>query len=1016
MDELATGLVTSLCDSAELETSLRVRTRKIVEKILTKPGSYVEDATIKSMLSIICSTIEQLRNAVLERAGASEARQHGQLRAALVLGDLLLCLDAWVETQDPRETARNLLTSPSYKGVMTAISELVSLYTGIDAPHATPHDWVRRAQESELSEYAGSLYFHILEDCPDDERERIEAEENLGMQDHLLDIHVPVPALVNATEASVTLLPERQELHEMLLKACRQDTHPSLLIFDPLVPQHSSSESTSNKSGSLVDGQGLGIFARVCAAALLVVDRDRTVAKRHAHLLPFVILLSILIEDDLLLPGASKHALDSSVQPEAHRAWLQSSVTVLTALISSLSDTVTENWHNDMVMALQRSTTINVEQDGIGHVLSTVWQMASGLDSPSSYLARIFHRLLNGVFSFGTITEAGADRWLKLGDAMQDRMPAMSAAIFHAAKPIAGSSPTYDRLRNGAAAKLSGLGPGTPEDRLLRSLRTVVALAPPVDSDLPIIPQQRAIFLLRDLQKWYASDEAAQDSDEETSTRLAELFIHLLPVVQDVQGSHIDFIFDTFEMNLELCSLQNEATVAQLYQNLRLLDTMRDLASRNANLHDYWKDRSVTSVDLVRDQFLSLPELQSISAPKQACIDLIVELIRETSDTPFKLQATAGPLCKLLVQSPSHEVQVISYRLLSGAIREHVKELVVESAVDREALATEEGQKKLKLPEALVANISDSLSGQLDLLVDDSVARRTAFGYFLSWIAVFEHFEGASLSVKSAFLAEIEKRNLLVESLLPTVFALVGLADETRRPFDPSRFVLEEVFLDQIDAESSLTVLQVLAAHVYLRALIHMPTTVRSWWVDIKDRQTSMQIASFTTRHLSPIIANRELSHLREPEALSKLQDEALSIKILSINEVIATYTVDEHPMEIGVKIPSDFPLHGVEIRDIQRVGITEAKWRSWLLAVQQLITGQNGLIFDALSLFKRNAEVQFQGLEECAICYSIISPMDRSLPTKPCKTCRNKFHAGCLFKWVSTSGASTCPMCRSIL
>jgi hypothetical protein len=219
-----------------------------------------------------------------------------------------------------------------------------------------------------------------------------------------------------------------------------------------------------------------------------------------------------------------------------------------------------------------------------------------------------------------------------------------------------------------------------------------------------------------------------------------------------------------------------------------------------------------------------------------------------------------------------------------------------------------------------------------------------------------------------------------------------------------------------MDAESSLTVLQVLAAHVYLRALIHVPTAVRSWWVNIKDRQHSMQIAGFTTRHCSPVIANRELSHLREPEALAKLQDEALSVKILSTNEVIATYVVDEHPMEIGVKIPADFPLHGVEIRDIQRVGITEAKWRSWLLAVQQLITGQNGLIFDALSLFKRNAEVQFQGLDECAICYSIISPMDRSLPTKPCKTCKNKFHAGCLFKWISTSGASTCPLCRSIL
>ncbi|GAC99356.1 predicted ubiquitin-protein ligase [Pseudozyma hubeiensis SY62] len=1016
IEDLAIGLVTSLCDSAHVSNELRYRLRNLVSNIMTKPGSFIDASCVKAMLSIICSTIEHLRNTLLERPQPGEDEHLRKRLAASTTEHLLYVLEIWIKAQSSGADARRTLRNQSFAGILTAVFELAHLYKGFGDPSAEQHDWISKGHASGVRALAHHVMQHVLKDASEQEWREMQEEERAGLQDHLLDIHVPVDVLVNAAMMKASLLPERQELRDMMLNVCRQETHAALLVFDPLIPQQSSSVSASASSDSLIDGQGLGIFARICAAALLILNQDRAGAKKHVNLLPLVVLLSILIEDDLLVAGASKHALASSVLPEAHRAWLQSSVTATTALISSLSDAVTENWHNDLVTALQRSTAIDADKDGIGHVLSAVWGMASELNTPSSYLARVFHRLLNAVFSFGTVTEVGADRWLKLGDAVQDRMPAMAHAIFHAVKPIAGSSPVYDRLRNGAAAKLAGLGPNSAEDRLLKSLRTLVALAPPVDSDLAIIPQQRAMFLLKDIQRWHSDDENNDDPEEETSTRLAELFVHLLPVVQDVPGSHIDFIFDTLETNLELCSLAEDDTVAQLYHNLRLLETMRDLASRNANLRDYWKDRSVASIDRVRDQFLSLPGLESISAPKQACIDLIVDLIRETSEAPFMLSQTAAPLCKLLVQNPSHEVQVISYRLLSGAIREHIKELVVESAVDREALATEEGQQKLKLPEALVANISDSMGPQLNLLVEEGAARRTAFGYFLSWIAVFEHFEGASLSVKSAFLGEIEKRDLLVESLLPTVFALVGLADESRRPFDPSRFVLEEVFLDQIDAESSLTVLQVLAAHVYLRALIHMPTAVRGWWVNIKDRQHSMQIASFTTRHLSPIIANRELSHLREPEAMSKLQDEALSIKILSTNEVIATYVVDEHPMEIGVKIPSDFPLHGVEIRDIQRVGITEAKWRSWLLAVQQLITGQNGLIFDALSLFKRNAEVQFQGLDECAICYSIISPMDRSLPTKPCKTCKNKFHAGCLFKWISTSGASTCPLCRSIL
>ncbi|GAC73853.1 predicted E3 ubiquitin ligase [Moesziomyces antarcticus T-34] len=1014
IEDLVMELIISLCDGSSLPDELRHRLKRVVAAILARPSPFVNQASSQSMLSMVTSTIEQLRWTLLERAQPNTDVAVRQQKAAIVVEDLLDCLDAWRQAQPKEDVAQLLLSRAASKGVIAALSDLFALHTASkDDGELFEQEWTEKERAfAGLWRKARNLHQQITQNASPQLQKQMREEALTSLQEHLLDIQVPVVRIVAAADYDVAVLPEPKELAEMMAKACKQRTHPALLVFDPLVPQDAVSDSTSTAFDRLFDQQGLGIFARVGLAALLMTERDRANARRHLDLLPLVVMFSILIEDDLLLPGASKHALESAAAPTAHRAWLQHAVTVITALVSSLSDTVTENWHNDMVASLQRSTIVDMDKDGIGHVLSKLWQTAAGLEVSSAYLARIFHRLLNAVFSFGTVTEAGADRWLKLGDAVQDRMPAMTAAVFHAAKSIAGLSPGYDRLRNGAAAKLSGSAP----DRVLRSLQVLVALAPPVNSELSIIPQQRAIFLLKDLQKWYTSEDADSEPEEEASTRLAELFVHLLPVVQDVQGSHIDFVFDVLETNLEFCSLEQDETVAQLYHTLQLLDVMRDLASRNANLREYWKERSTGCIELVRELFLSLAQQQAVSAPKQACIDLVVELIRETSEAPFKLHETAPALCKLMVQSASHEVQVLSFRLLTAAVREHVKELVVESAVDREALASEEGQQKLKLPAALVANVSDSLSSQLNLLVEEDAARRTAFGYFLSWIALFEHFENASLSVKSTFLGEIESRQLLVDSLLPTVFALVGLADESRRPFDPSRFVLEEVFLDEMDAESSLTVLQVLAAHVYLRALIHVPTTVRSWWVNIKDRQHSMQIASFTTRHCSPVIANRELSHLREPEALAKLQDEALSIKILSTNEVIATYVVDEHPMEIGVKIPADFPLHGVEIRDIQRVGITEAKWRSWLLAVQQLITGQNGLIFDALSLFKRNAEVQFQGLDECAICYSIISPMDRSLPTKPCKTCKNKFHAGCLFKWISTSGASTCPLCRSIL
>ena len=237
------------------------------------------------------------------------------------------------------------------------------------------------------------------------------------------------------------------------------------------------------------------------------------------------------------------------------------------------------------------------------------------------------------------------------------------------------------------------------------------------------------------------------------------------------------------------------------------------------------------------------------------------------------------------------------------------------------------------------------------------------------------------------------------------------------RPLEVGRYAVDEVEIDALDPHDARA-LQVLAAHVYFRALQHLPTQVRDWFWSVRDRQLSLHVSHWTAKACTPLLAERELRHLRDPDALARLQDEAMAVKILSSNEVVATYTVDEHPMEIGVRLPTDFPLHGVEIRDLKRVGVSEAQWRAWLLAVQQMLSGRNGLILDALMLFKKNAEAKFQGYEgaECAICYSIISPTDQTLPNKPCRTCKHKFHGSCLYKWVSTSGASTCPLCRSIL
>jgi hypothetical protein len=164
---------------------------------------------------------------------------------------------------------------------------------------------------------------------------------------------------------------------------------------------------------------------------------------------------------------------------------------------------------------------------------------------------------------------------------------------------------------------------------------------------------------------------------------------------------------------------------------------------------------------------------------------------------------------------------------------------------------------------------------------------------------------------------------------------------------------------------------------------------IHTWVLDCKDRQLSSTIINYTSQHFSPVIIRTELAHVKSPESTALLVDDNFAIKVASsVNEVVASYSVDDHQLEIKLKIPPDWPLHKIEIKDLKRVGVDENRWRAWILAVQQTIWShvrsllilidrdthrfvQNGRIVDGLGLFKKNVTLHFEGQVECAICYS---------------------------------------------
>lgn len=140
--------------------------------------------------------------------------------------------------------------------------------------------------------------------------------------------------------------------------------------------------------------------------------------------------------------------------------------------------------------------------------------------------------------------------------------------------------------------------------------------------------------------------------------------------------------------------------------------------------------------------------------------------------------------------------------------------------------------------------------------------------------------------------------------------------------------------------------LQSLAAHVYYRGLLTVPSLIRTWWEGLKDRQLSSAIASYTSMYFSPVLVASEFVHVkpstRAEAGEEPLGDDTFKIKVAhATNEVTASFLVDEQHMEIGVKLPNGYPLRTVEVRPIKKVGVNDKIWRRWLFAVQQVMTTQ---------------------------------------------------------------------------
>ena len=184
----------------------------------------------------------------------------------------------------------------------------------------------------------------------------------------------------------------------------------------------------------------------------------------------------------------------------------------------------------------------------------------------------------------------------------------------------------------------------------------------------------------------------------------------------------------------------------------------------------------------------------------------------------------------------------------------------------------------------------------------------------------------------------------------------------------------------------------------------------REWFNNLREKSMLKRIEWYMAEVVTPSLLRGELENIKRSQ--DKYEGD-LRVRVMS-NEVIAEYIIDESSLELVIKLPPIFPLRCVKVECSRSVGISALRLRKLLLSITAFLANRNGTLLEAVDYWKENIAKEFEGMEECPICYSIVHATNHSIPKMKCKTCRKQYHRTCLHKWFSSSHKSNCPMCQT--
>eukprot|EP00538_Stauroneis_constricta_P006138 CAMPEP_0119572450 /NCGR_PEP_ID=MMETSP1352-20130426/44628_1 /TAXON_ID=265584 /ORGANISM="Stauroneis constricta, Strain CCMP1120" /LENGTH=1761 /DNA_ID=CAMNT_0007622135 /DNA_START=8 /DNA_END=5289 /DNA_ORIENTATION=- len=200
-----------------------------------------------------------------------------------------------------------------------------------------------------------------------------------------------------------------------------------------------------------------------------------------------------------------------------------------------------------------------------------------------------------------------------------------------------------------------------------------------------------------------------------------------------------------------------------------------------------------------------------------------------------------------------------------------------------------------------------------------------------------------------------------------------------------------------------------LAELVIFRTIEVFPALSKVWWEMDCPKAYVARIKEFVIAHVSPEILRRELRRIQRTVAFGEMA----VIGSLATREVVASYAQDDFKLSVAIRLPLAFPFVSAEVDCSKTYGISESRWKRCSLMIKMMLNSQGGTLQDALAFWKENVDKEFEGVEPCPVCYSVLHVKTHKLPNLQCNTCQHRFHVDCLSQWFRSSGKNACVLCQ---